>query len=790
MVTVNLFAIVAILTVCLLGISPAASAEEAGGKVYELKNEPWNLSIQPSTLEVIARPKKGQEFALSLPISDAGPVENINKAGNIISWEVPDKGAEVEMELGSKGLQLNVRVKDPVVFTWPRLRMDQPVKGLIWPHWEGSYIPADDPRWVARLLDWGSVDTLEGLSLPFWGLDCGEYSLTYIIKNRYNNTIEFSKEQDQLVAEFSHDFPPNHSSREYGFLICLGENKTPVEPALIFRQWLMEQGEFVSLKEKMEKTPKVERLPGAAQVYLWGDAYLAKNNVRSPKSSREKVWKPFTGKMIAESESSQPTVGKHLKKLMGEKNWTDLIVEMSKVPYDYDYLQKGICREISRLLGLAEFYDSASWEGVTIPEEAKVVLASDRSSLSPKELARMNGLLLQAAYPEYLAPVNEWGGSLSIAMLKELKEAGFDRMRLCLDGWEGIEKRPEVARYADELGYLFGTYDSFHSIHPPSWQGTDATWPTAQFNQELYDSGGVTLRNGEKKKGFRQKGYILSPIAARPDVEERVNRNFSNVPYNYYFVDCDAYGHVYDDYTPGRTVTMKEGAMARNDRLAWIRDTHHVVIGSEGGCSYAAPVIHVAEGMFLPTFGWGDADLSDKDSEYYEGGWYPPDAPAIFFKPSKLKEEYRYFYLDPRFRLPLYEIVFHDSVVTTSHWLKGNLKYPQERDLIFLTQLLYQVPPLYHVNIDEFKKRKEIMKEQYDFFSALHRELGFSPMTDFSWLTEDRLVQKTVFDDKVEMVANFSGQDFKYQEETLPAGSVMAHWLGTGETKIYTAASH
>jgi len=55
MVTVNLFAIVAILTVCLLGISPAASAEEAGGKVYELKNEPWNLSIQPSTLEVIAR---------------------------------------------------------------------------------------------------------------------------------------------------------------------------------------------------------------------------------------------------------------------------------------------------------------------------------------------------------------------------------------------------------------------------------------------------------------------------------------------------------------------------------------------------------------------------------------------------------------------------------------------------------------------------------------------------------------------------------------------------------------
>ena len=369
-------------------------------------------------------------------------------------------------------------------------------------------------------------------------------------------------------------------------------------------------------------------------------------------------------------------------------------------------------------------------------------------------------------------------------MLKDLKEAGFDRLRICLDGWGGIEKRPEVAVEADKMGYLFGIYDSFHSIHPPQWQGTDSTWPTAQFNQELYDTGGITRRDGTKKKGFKQRGYILSPIAARPYVEERVNRNFNNVPYNYYFVDCDAYGQVFDDYTPGRETTMEEGAMARNDRLAWICDTHDVVIGSEGGCSYSAPVIHIAEGMFLSAFGWGDPDLKDKNSEYFEGGYYPPDGPANFFKPTQLKEKYHYFHYDPRFRLPLYETVFHDSVVATNHWGKGNLKYPEEKDLVFLTQLLYQVPPMYHVNAEEFKKRKDIMKEQYDFFSPLHRDLGFSQMTDFAWLSEDRLVQKTVFDEKVELVANFSSSDFLYEGTSLPGNSLLVRWKDTGTIQI------
>jgi hypothetical protein len=259
-----------------------------------------------------------------------------------------------------------------------------------------------------------------------------------------------------------------------------------------------------------------------------------------------------------------------------------------------------------------------------------------------------------------------------------------------------------------------------------------------------------------------------------------------NVPYSYYFVDCDAYGEVYDDYSPLHRTCQADDAQARVDRLAWISDTFGLVIGSEGGSSYAAGVIHVAEGMFGPVFGWGDPDLTDKNSDYYLGQYYPPDGPMVFVKQVPMKERYQYFYYDPRFRLPLYEVVFHDSVVTTHQWANSSLKYSNVLDTVALTELLYMVAPLYHMNLDEFDKHREVMKKHYTFFSPLHRKVGFAQMTNFNWLSADQMLQSTVFNNDVEIVANFSQELHRYKEFEIPARSILAKWAEDGKMKTLT----
>src|SRR5205823_4543600 len=117
--------------------------------------------------------------------------------------------------------------------------------------------------------------------------------------------------------------------------------------------------------------------------------------------------------------------------------------------------------------------------------------------------------------------------------------------------------------------------------------------------------------------------------------------------------------------------------------------------------------LHFAHGMLTPIFGWNDPDMRDRKSPYWAGGYYPPEAPTNAFMPIPLKPRHRRLYFDPRFRLPLYQAVFHDSLVTTHHAAYSSLKFKDEVTTVELLELLYNVPPLYKMNRKEFANRKD-----------------------------------------------------------------------------------
>jgi hypothetical protein len=279
---------------------------------------------------------------------------------------------------------------------------------------------------------------------------------------------------------------------------------------------------------------------------------------------------------------------------------------------------------------------------------------------------------------------------------------------------------------------------------------------------------------------------MLSPDAARPYVEKRVSGLMAAFHANSWFIDCDGFGEYFDDYSDQHPATQQSDMQSRISRMAWIRDTYGAVIGTEGCSAGVAPTVHFAHGVMTPVIGWGDPDLTSKQSKYYLGAYYPPEEPQVFFKPVPVKEEYRYIYFEPRFRLPLFQTVFHDSVIATHHWLFASLKAKDCAQTVELLELLYQVAPLYHLNVAEFQKRKEQIKRHYDFFSPLHRETALLPMSDFQWLTPDGTVQKTIFGNSIELIANFSTNDFQAAGATVSKGSILAKWRGQGKSQAYS----
>jgi hypothetical protein len=744
-----------------------------------LSNEHWTIEVSPHTLETRARAAPKEPIRLSQGQGGLGRPGRLMQTGNLAQWDLEDRKISVAVELLKKDISVKISSQETGEFTWPVLQLSQNIRALVWPHTEGFWIPLDNSRWTDYMIEHGQWNTLEGLSMPFWGLDCHDLSLTYIATNPYNNAIDFNRKDGKLEMTFTHEFTPFQTEKEYGFVIRLSGNDSPVEPAKQFRDWLKRQGQLVGMSEKIRKIPRTERLLGAAHIYLWGDEPFSRHDIPRNK------WRSFCQDIVEQAQAPGSSPGKRIKEFMEPERWNE-IVALSKSEWPDNYTKTQVANELSRVLGRKDFFDDNSWKAVPLQGQVLELLERDRDTLSSAELCRMNSLLLHRAFEEFMLAPDLWGNGVSIKMLRQFQEQGFDRMRLCVAGWEGVEKRPAVARLADEMGYLFGTYDSYHSIHDPALLGTDNTWPTAQFDQRLYDAGRILRRDGTPLGGFKGVGGKLSPLAARPYVEKRVRRNMQNVPYSYYFVDCDAYGEVYDDYSAQHRVSQADDARARADRMRWIGETFKVPVGSEGGCFLFAGAIHVSEGIFGPLFGWGDPDMKNRDSKYFLGRYYPPDGPEIFVKQVPMKEQYQFFYYDPRFRLPLYEIVYHDSVVTTNHWQNGSLKFDNMIDTVELTGLLYVAPPLYHMNLDEFAKHRETMKRYYKFFSPLHRELGFLQMTDFNWLSPDRLLQRTVLGDKVELVANFSHEARQYGELAIPAQSIVAFWKDKNETQTYS----
>lgn len=760
----------AFVVACLLA---ALETKARAGEEFQITGKAWTMSVEPSTLRVACTPIGRSRIVISSP-QKADRAIDLRVDAHSAQWELQAAKVHVELQLDEKdALHVEFEASDSGEFTWPIIKPDPALRHYILPLFEGLYVPADNEEFSDFLVKQGPLDTAGDLSMPFWGLRCDGRTLTYILTNPFNNSLQFHDDDGRLALSLAHQFTPNHPRKRFGFMIRLGAD-SPVEPAKIYREELIAQRQLVTMKEKIRRTPDAAKLLGAAHVYLWGDGLIGREDLAK--------LKPLAGRIVAAEHQhtllgrvydlAQPETKTFLKEL-SPKQWVD----------NYD---KGQAAEaLSTILRRRDFYDpSLDLSSLSLSDEAKRLIARGLATLSETEVCRLNCLLLHDALPDLLPSVDDWGEGWSSKLIQSFAESGLDRLWLGSPSWDGLRLHPAAVQRAISLGYLVGPYDSYHSIHSPKQADT---WETAQFDDQLYQTGAVVRADGSRKKGFLGKGYILSDVAARAAVERRVTELFRQFRCNSWFIDCDADGELYDDYSPLHPATQADQLAARLSRLAWIRDAFGLVIGSEGGAAYAAGTIHFAHGIMTPVIGWGDPDLKDRSSPYYLGGYYPPHSPAEFFKQVPMKPIYRRIYADPRSRIPLYETVFHDSVVATHQWGYGSLKFDDEDHARELLELLYDVPPLYHLNRAEWEKRRVLILTHYRFFSPIHREAGLLSMTDFQWLSADHLVQKTTFGDALEMVANFGSQPFKYLDSAIPPESILCRHTKTGESLLYSA---
>lgn len=722
-----------------------------------LENSMWRVELEPATLAIRVFPAQQLPVQASVGVA-AHKVINLDQRPNRLEWQWDDGAWTLSAVLDQRDLSLSITARDPGELSFLEQPGDAMGKGLIWPLAEGHYVPAGDPLWQRFLLDQGEINTTQDLSLPLWGVDHGGFTLNWLMTNPFNNRLKFSAQGKALALAARHEFTSLEPGTPMTFKLTLGD-AGPLSGARRYRQWLVDNGQYETLSDKLLKTPEANKLLGASHVYLWGNDLLGPDDVRSWPVLLELL--RGNGKLASELRSYFDAESTQM-------------LSQAKPPLN-GYQHTTLLRSLNNALNRKA---RSGWQSAIEPDMQK--MAEGYGALRT-ELAQAFAGALTAAAPQ-------WGNTLSQRTLEQLKTAGMSRLWIGLgEGWEGGLWHPETVRQGVAAGYLMAPYDSYETALTFA---ENPDWTTAHLGSRANQVCAIELKTGAFKSGFQQSGHYTDPRCVRSLLEARIQAVQAAAGFNSWFLDAYATGMLFDSYRAGATMTQAQNADGNIDASRWVNETLKLPAGSEDGNATTAQGVLFAHGMQTPVIGWGDPDMSKTPaSPYFLGNWFPNEQPQVFFKTVPLKEPFRTVHFAPQTRLPLYQTVFHGSVITSHHWLFDNLKLSNVRVENELTQLLYNVPPLYHLSAATLKQRLPLIVRQDAFFRPLHERLGTQAMTDFRWLTEDRLVQQTTFTDGTRLMANFDTREREVEGQRLAGQSISAFGVDGGVVSYQAAVS-
>ncbi|WP_282942634.1 glycoside hydrolase [Paenibacillus sp. RC67] len=750
--------VVSFLTVALTGCRDSLTTQPALTEIQQTKaalqpaGEPFDFEIDPETFTLTII-KDGVRVPASVSLPKTA-VTDLVKNKDSVQWTYP---GQVKISITKKNNYLDIQINSIGAdqFQWPSVQSDS----YILPLGEGKVIPADDMNWKTFLKD-KSYTWSESFSMDFFALHADPFSIVYVVTNKFNDEIHFDT-SSSIQFQFSHAFPTLNEDKTYGFRLYVTGND-PQEVVLPYKNYVQENGNYITLEEKAKDNPNIRKLYGAPQIYLWSESIITDTDVNLPKLRTLFPVKlgPWLVQLLAGTAE-------------GSNELAQVLKEIPKQVYWDSYQKKVVMSAMNQGIKLKTFYSSSVFPNPV--EEAQKLINQGVDKLSEEKLYDLNKLLLKSVLQDAAIDISGWGQSESTDLVKDMSRSGIKNAWIGLPNWADGLMNPKMVNEANEVGYLIAPYDSYHSIQ----QNLDPSWNTAYFpDSSLYEHATIERKDGTKLAGFLQRGRKLNPTLSMPSVKQRVAGILQDgIGYNSWFVDSDATGDIYDDYSPEHPTTQQQDLKARLERFRYFSKDKQMVVGSEGGNDYANSVIAYAQGIESPVIAWEDPDMRvNKDSKYYIGGYYAPAGiPDRYGKAVPIKSLYEKVYSDPAYSLPLYKLVYNNSIITTNHWEWGTYKIKGEEADKMLYGLLYNVPPLYHLDRRTWEQNKASILDYLKVWSPFHQQAVTREMSKFSVLTNDRLVQSTQYGDDVKVIANFSDHEVKLNGETIPSKSAIVY---------------
>ena len=327
---------------------------------------------------------------------------------------------------------------------------------------------------------------------------------------------------------------------------------------------------------------------------------------------------------------------------------------------------------------------------------------------------------------------------------REMKAAGIERVL-----WSH-EQEPQVVTDLAGLGFLTGKYDLYQDVYSPD---TPISWVNKEGWPECLDllPGGEWMQGWVSRlNGVNYPGGVLCSSCILGMAQRHIPPDLATHAYHARFLDtitAAALRECYDPKHPHNRTQDRENKMALLD---YVSKDMKMVTGSETGVDMAVPHLEYFEGMM---------SLAP---------YRLPDSGYELFSYIKPQEDLLRFQVGPYYRIPLFELVYHDCVVNYWYWGDSSNRLPECWDNRDLYNALYGNPPLWAMDRALWAKDKDRFIQSYVTGTTVARQTGYSEMLRHDFVTPDHEVQTTLFADGTKVWVNFGEKAY-----TLPDGTVL-----------------
>lgn len=268
-----------------------------------------------------------------------------------------------------------------------------------------------------------------------------------------------------------------------------------------------------------------------------------------------------------------------------------------------------------------------------------------------------------------------WGDGRSTAALDALKNAGVDKAHIQVSANHvDQQKNFPATSLADRAwfdavrarGYTGGFYDIYAATRTGGqggspYDGFYYLWPSNAYNDwAIINSSGA----------YDAQHTISAQMAAAFASGTRMPTHISRFDLDACFFDVVCAVDLTEDYDTvnGHFATRAMDRTSRTSLLssAYASSAKKLLTGTEQGRSWAVPVVHWTEGKFW--IGNGSSGISD-------GSWNDNSYPQIMTDVVEPTSTQLGAMLSDGYQAPLWDLVFHDCVVTTVHWHRPHNKY-------------------------------------------------------------------------------------------------------------------